>query len=62
MSDPLRYTESKPQTRRRWVRIVVIVAVLVVLVVVVMMLIGGGGGPGGHGPRRHTGAITLPEV
>jgi ABC-type transporter Mla subunit MlaD len=49
MTEPSRYPGSKPDTTRRWVRVVVIIAIVVVLLVVVMLLIGGGG----HGPGRH---------
>jgi ABC-type transporter Mla subunit MlaD len=49
MADPSRYPDSKPDTTRRWVKVVVIVAIVVVLLVVVMMLAGGGV----HGPSRH---------
>jgi hypothetical protein len=47
VADPSRYT--KPDTTRRWVKVLVIVALVVVLLVVVMMVAGGGG----HGPGRH---------
>jgi ABC-type transporter Mla subunit MlaD len=50
MDEPSRYPGSKPDTTRRWVRVVVIIAIVVVLLVAVMLLIGGGGG---HGPGRH---------
>jgi ABC-type transporter Mla subunit MlaD len=50
MTEPSRYPGSKPDTTRRWVRVVVIIAIVVVLLVAVMLLIGGGGG---HGPGRH---------
>jgi hypothetical protein len=57
MTGPLQFPESKPSTRRRWVKVVAIIAVILVLLVVGVMLIGGGGG--GHGPSRHTGSIDL---
>jgi len=50
MTEPSRYPGSKPDTTRRWVRVVVIIAIVVALLVAVMLLIGGGGG---HGPGRH---------
>jgi ABC-type transporter Mla subunit MlaD len=50
MTEPSRYPGSKPDTTRRWVRVVVVIAIVVVLLVAVMLLIGGGGG---HGPGRH---------
>jgi hypothetical protein len=53
MTDPLRYPDSKPHSRRRWVRVLAIIALVVILLVVVVML--AGGGLGGHGPGRHTG-------
>jgi ABC-type transporter Mla subunit MlaD len=49
MTDPSRYG-SKPDTTRRWVRVVVIIVIIAVLLVAVMLLVGGGGG---HGPSRH---------
>jgi hypothetical protein len=51
MTEPSRYPGSRPDTTRRWVRVVVIVAIVVALLVTVMLLIGGSGG--GHGPGRH---------
>jgi hypothetical protein len=48
MNDPSRYTDSKPETARRWVKVVVIIAIVVVLLIGAMLLIGGG-----HGPSRH---------
>jgi hypothetical protein len=57
MTGPLHYPESKPSTRRRWVKVLAIIAVVLVLLIVGVMLIGGGGG--GHGPSRHTGSIDL---
>jgi hypothetical protein len=52
MADPLRYPESKPSARRRWVRVAVILALVLILVVVVLLLtLGGhrpGPPPGGH--------------
>jgi succinate dehydrogenase hydrophobic anchor subunit len=49
MTDPSRYTDSKPESSRRWVRVVVIVAIVVALLVAVVLLVGGGD----HGPGRH---------
>ena len=49
MTDPSRHPDSKPETTRRWVRVLLIVVLLVALLVVVLMLAGGGG----HGPSRH---------
>lgn len=49
MTDPIRYPDPKPETARRWVKVVVIIAIVVALLVAVMLLIGGGG----HGPGRH---------
>jgi hypothetical protein len=51
MTEPAGAPDSKPETTRRWVRVVVIIAIVVALLVVIMLLIGGGGG--GHGPGRH---------
>lgn len=48
MADPSRY--PKPDSTRRWVKVLVIVALVVVLLVVVIMMVAGGGG---HGPGRH---------
>jgi hypothetical protein len=48
MADPSRYPDSKPETTRRWVKVLVIIAILAVLLVVVMMVAGGQ-----HGPSRH---------
>ncbi len=50
MTEPSSTPDSKPDTTRRWVRVVVIIAIVAVLLVAVMLLIGGGGG---HGPGRH---------
>jgi hypothetical protein len=50
MTEPASTPNSKPDTTRRWVRVVVIIAIIAVLLVAVMLLIGGGGG---HGPGRH---------
>jgi hypothetical protein len=49
VTDPSRYPDSKPETSRRWVKVVVIIAIVVALLVAVMLLVGGGG----HGPGRH---------
>ena len=49
MNDPSRYTESKSETTRRWVKVIGIIALIVVVLVVVMLLAGGG-----HRPRRHS--------
>ncbi len=49
MADPSRYPDSKPDTARRWVKVVGIIVLVVVLLVVVMLVAGGGG----HGPSRH---------
>lgn len=48
MTDPSRYPESKPDTARRWVKVVVIIAIVLALLVAAVLLIGGG-----HAPRRH---------
>jgi predicted PurR-regulated permease PerM len=48
VTDPSRYADSKPETARRWVKVMVIIAIIVALLVGVMLLIGGG-----HGPSRH---------
>ena len=50
MTDPSRYPESRPDSTRRWLRVVVIIVIIAILLVVVMLLSGGGGG---HGPSRH---------
>jgi hypothetical protein len=50
MADPLRYPESKPGTRRRWVRFSVILAVVLILVVVVLLITLGDHTPD---PGRH---------
>lgn len=48
MNDPSRFTEPKPETARRWVKVVVIIGIVVALLIAAMLLIGGG-----HGPSRH---------
>jgi ferric-dicitrate binding protein FerR (iron transport regulator) len=53
MVDPLRHPDPRPDTRRRWLKVLAVIALVVILLVVVVML--AGGGLGGHGPGRHTG-------
>jgi hypothetical protein len=47
VTDPSRDPYSKPDTARRWVKVVVIIAIVVALLVGAMLLIGG------HRPRPH---------
>jgi hypothetical protein len=53
MADPLRHSDSRPDTRRRRLKVLAVIALVVILLIVVVML--AGGGLGGHGPGRHTG-------
>jgi len=55
MNDPSRYTESKAETTRRWVKVIGIIVLIVVVLVVVMLLAGGG-----HRPRPHSLAAGHP--
>jgi hypothetical protein len=50
MADPLRYSEPKPRTKRRWVRFSLILAAVLVLVAFVLLLALGGHTPD---PGRH---------
>ena len=52
MNDPSRYADSKPDTRRRWLKVIVIIVLLVAVLVVVLLLAGGG-----HQPRRHSSKV-----
>ncbi|MDQ3660114.1 MAG: hypothetical protein M3454_03450 [Actinomycetota bacterium] len=49
MRDPSRHPETRPDSGKRFVRLLVIIVLILVLFVVVMALVGGGG----HGPSRH---------
>jgi hypothetical protein len=66
MAEPPRYADSKPHTRRRWVKMSLIILIVLVLVFVALRLAGVGGdhGPGRHlpggGGRKSTPAITQP--
>lgn len=49
MADPYRSPDAKPETGRRWLKLLGIIVLVVVLLAVIIMVAGGGG----HGPSRH---------